>query len=63
RISDSDPAMLRYFDSVGISLDLPIRVVERRDYAGTVAIELGLSERSSIDLGQRAAEAIWMIPA
>lgn len=63
RISDSDPAMLRYFDSVGISLDLPITVVERRDYAGTVAIELGHGDRNSIDLGQRAAEAIWMIPA
>ncbi|WP_280486082.1 FeoA family protein, partial [Nocardia cyriacigeorgica] len=33
RISDSDPAMLRYFDEVGIALDTPITVVERRDFA------------------------------
>lgn len=63
RISDSDPAMLRYFDSVGITLDLPITVVERRDYAGTVAIELVRTDATdSMDLGQRAAEAIWMVP-
>ncbi|MGA9872331.1 MAG: metal-dependent transcriptional regulator [Rhodococcus sp. (in: high G+C Gram-positive bacteria)] len=62
RISDSDPAMLRYFDSVGITLDLTITVVERRDYAGTVAIRLGHSD-PTLDLGQRAAEAIWMIPS
>lgn len=63
RISDSDPAMLRYFGSVGIALDLSITVVERRDYAGTVAIELGHDSAAPIDLGQRAAEAIWMVPA
>ncbi|MGB7385448.1 MAG: metal-dependent transcriptional regulator [Rhodococcus sp. (in: high G+C Gram-positive bacteria)] len=63
RISDSDPAILRYFDTVGITLDLVITVVERRDYAGTVAIELGDEESNTIDLGQRAAEAIWMVPA
>ena len=63
RISDSDPAILRYFDTVGITLDLVITVVERRDYAGTVAIELGHEESNTIDLGQRAAEAIWMVPA
>lgn len=63
RISDSDPAMLRYFDSVGIKLDLSITVLERRDYAGTVAIELGQPSKNAIDLGQRAAEAIWMVPS
>ncbi len=62
RISDSDPDMLRYFDSVGISLDLAVTVLERRDYAGTVAIELGHEDKNTIDLGQRAAEAIWMVP-
>ena len=64
RISDSDPAILRYFDSVGITLDLPITVVERRDYAGTVAIELARDDATdSVELGHRAAEAIWMVPA
>ena len=58
RISDADPDMLRYFDSVGIALDLPITMVERRDYAGTVAVRIGSGD--TIDLGRIAADAIWM---
>ncbi|MGW0249375.1 metal-dependent transcriptional regulator [Nocardia goodfellowii] len=59
RISDSDPDMLRYFDSVGIALDTAITVVERRDFAGTIALRLGSAE-TPIDLGRPAAEAIWL---
>lgn len=59
RISDSDPDMLRYFDSVGIALDTSITVVERRDFAGTIAIRIGATE-SPTDLGRPAAEAIWL---
>ncbi|WP_459957517.1 metal-dependent transcriptional regulator [Nocardia sp. IFM 10818] len=57
RISDSDPAMLRYFDSLGIALDTPITVVERRDFAGTIAVRI---EERTVDLGGIAAEAIWL---
>jgi DtxR family Mn-dependent transcriptional regulator len=59
RISDADPEMLRYFDTVGICLDLTIEMVERRDYAGTVAVRISPTE-NPIDLGRIAAEAIWM---
>ncbi|WP_084479114.1 metal-dependent transcriptional regulator [Nocardia jejuensis] len=58
RISDSDPAMLRYFDSLGIALDTPIAVVERRDFAGTIAVLV--DDERTIDLGSIAAEAIWL---
>ncbi|MEU0544198.1 metal-dependent transcriptional regulator [Nocardia sp. NPDC005978] len=58
RISDSDPAMLRYFDSLGIALDTPIAVVERRDFAGTIAVRV--DQERTIDLGSIAAEAIWL---
>ena len=61
RISDSDPAMLRYFDEVGISLDTDIVVVERRDFAGTVSIRVGGDGGSTVDLGTPAADAIWMV--
>jgi DtxR family Mn-dependent transcriptional regulator len=57
RISDFDPAMLRYFDSVGIALDTPITVIERRDFAGTIAVRIG---EQTLDLGSPAAEAIWL---
>lgn len=62
RISDADPAMLRYFDSVGIALDTEITVVERRDFAGTVSIRLGTDPAAAaIDLGNPAAQAIWLV--
>ena len=65
RISDADPEMLRYFDSVGISLDSRLRVLARRDFAGhdlgrdrgTEGAEIG----HHVDLGSPAAEAIWVV--
>ncbi|MGO4200258.1 metal-dependent transcriptional regulator [Rhodococcus sp. TAF43] len=60
RISDADPAMLRYFDSVGIALDTEIAVVERRDFAGTVSIRLD-ARPDTVDLGNPAAQAIWLV--
>jgi DtxR family Mn-dependent transcriptional regulator len=65
RISDADPEMLRYFDSVGISLDSRVRVLARRDFAGliTVAVEgpEGDGGDATVDLGSPAAEAIWVV--
>ncbi|WP_443208705.1 metal-dependent transcriptional regulator [Rhodococcus rhodochrous] len=61
RISDSDPAMLRYFDEVGIALDTDITVLERRDFAGTISVRLGRTEGRTLDLGHPAAEAIWLV--
>nr|CRL75446.1 Mn-dependent transcriptional regulator [Mycolicibacterium malmesburyense] len=63
RISDADPEMLRYFDSVGINLDSRLRVVARRDFAGmiSVAIESSDGGDTTVDLGSPAAEAIWVV--
>jgi DtxR family Mn-dependent transcriptional regulator len=63
RISDADPEMLRYFDSVGISLDSRLRVLARRDFAGmiSVAIEQSDGMDSTVDLGSPAAQAIWVV--
>jgi DtxR family Mn-dependent transcriptional regulator len=66
RISDADPEMLRYFDTVGISLDSRLRVLTRREFAGmiSVAIESGASgdgAPTTVDLGSPAACAIWVI--
>lgn len=62
RISDDDPQMLRYFDSVGISLDTEIEIVERRDYAGTIAVRIDSAD-SPLELGSIATEAIWLTTA
>ena len=65
RISDADPEMLRYFDSVGISLDARLTVVARRDFAGMISVavqdERASSPETTVELGHPAAEAIWVI--
>ena len=63
RISDADPEMLRYFDSVGISLDSRLTVLARRDFAGmiSVGVQRPGSAATTVDLGNPAAEAIWVI--
>ena len=69
RISDADPEMLRYFDTVGISLDARLRVVARRDFAGMISVAVtqpgpdgaGEPPETTVDLGSPAAEAIWVI--
>jgi DtxR family Mn-dependent transcriptional regulator len=66
RISDADPEMLRYFDSVGISLDSRLRVLARRDFAGMISVAIEGPEGADgpatiVDLGSPAAEAIWVV--
>ncbi|MGV0742258.1 manganese-binding transcriptional regulator MntR [Mycolicibacterium sp. XJ870] len=66
RISDADPEMLRYFDSVGISLDSRLRVLARRDFAGMISVSVEAPEgspvsASTVELGNPAAEAIWVV--
>ena len=63
RISDKDPEMLRYFDSIGISLDSRLRVLTRREFAGmiSVAVESADGGPTTVDLGSPAAQAIWMV--
>lgn len=67
RISDADPEMLRYFDSVGINLDSRLRVLARRDFAGLISVAIedpgasGDTSETIVDLGSPAAEAIWVV--
>ncbi|GBE66953.1 transcriptional regulator [Mycobacterium sp. MFM001] len=63
RISDADPEMLRYFDSIGISLDSRLRVLTRREFAGmiSVAVEAADGVANTVDLGSPAACAIWVV--
>src|SRR3954468_17524476 len=67
RISDADPEMLRYFDTVGISLDSRLHVLARRDFAGMISVAVRAADArendpgTTVDLGSPAAEAIWVI--
>jgi DtxR family Mn-dependent transcriptional regulator len=67
RISDADPEMLRYFDSVGINLDSRLHVLARRDFAGMISVAVKSADAreddpgTTVDLGNPAAEAIWVV--
>ncbi|MEN0130266.1 MAG: metal-dependent transcriptional regulator [Brevundimonas sp.] len=58
RISDADPELLRYVESVGLALDAVVVVAERRDAVGIASLQLG--ERT-VELGEVAARAIWLV--
>ena len=59
RISDADPELLRYLEDVGLVLDAPVTLDERRAVTGTVIIHVdGAADR--VELGEVAASAIWL---
>ena len=62
RISDKDPEMLRYFDSIGINLDSRLQVLTRREFAGMISVAVESADGpTTVDLGSPAAQAIWMV--
>ena len=65
RISDTNPEMLRYFDTIGISLDAQLQVLARRAFAGVISVTITAVDGSTltVDLGNPAAQAIWVITA
>ncbi|MDM8086582.1 metal-dependent transcriptional regulator [Cellulomonas cellasea] len=69
RISDSDPELLRYLESVGLVLDARVEVAERRHVTGVTAVRVrppaaGSTEpERPVELGEKAASAIWLVPA
>jgi DtxR family Mn-dependent transcriptional regulator len=71
RISDEDPGLLRYLEEVGLVLDAPVELVERRTVAGVVSVQVGPSTGElrgpaasvRVDLGEVAASAIWVARA
>ncbi|SFK05273.1 metal-dependent transcriptional regulator [Cellulomonas sp. KH9] len=59
RISDADPELLRYLEGVGLVLDAPVVLDERRAVTGVVSVQVdGRPER--VELGEVAACAIWL---
>ncbi|WP_285114051.1 metal-dependent transcriptional regulator [Leifsonia sp. fls2-241-R2A-40a] len=57
RISDADPAVLRYLGERGIGLDTPLTVEEHRAFAGDVTVHL---DGVPVVLGATAASAVWV---
>lgn len=66
RVSDHDPALLRYLDTLSISVGSRLRVDERHDFAGSVSIQLLDADgrvAETTELATVAANAIWVAPA
>ena len=59
RISDADPELLRYLEGVGLVLDAPVSLVERRAVTGVVSVQVA-GRADSVELGEVAASAIWL---
>jgi DtxR family Mn-dependent transcriptional regulator len=57
RISDADPAVLRYLAERGVGLDAVLTVDEHRAFAGDVTVHLGGDD---VVLGATAAGAVWV---
>jgi DtxR family Mn-dependent transcriptional regulator len=62
RISDRDPDLLRHLTAEGFAVDARITVVERRPFGGALAVRLDGSE-AELDVGDEAAEAVWVSTA
>ncbi|OJX75627.1 MULTISPECIES: metal-dependent transcriptional regulator [unclassified Leifsonia] len=60
RISDADPAILRYLGELRIGLDTALTVDEHREFAGDVTVR---TADATIVLGATAAAAVWVVTA
>ncbi|MGN6126538.1 MAG: metal-dependent transcriptional regulator [Humibacter sp.] len=58
RISDADPAVLRYLAERGVRLDVGVTVIETRQFAGDVVVSI--DGAPPVTLGTVAASAIWV---
>ncbi len=57
RISDRDPALLRYLAAETISLDATVTVIGRRPFGGALSVRVDGVDR---DLGDEVAGSIWI---
>lgn len=61
RISDADPAVLRYLAERGIRLDARATVLEARPFAGDIVVSI--DDARPVTVGVVAAQAVWVMPA
>ena len=60
RIADTDPQVLRYLADLEVRLDTGLSVVERKDYAGTLTLEVD-GRPGPVEVGLTAAESVWVV--
>ncbi|WP_430592601.1 metal-dependent transcriptional regulator [Humidisolicoccus flavus] len=57
RISDANPALLRYLDDHGIALDAAVLVEGQKEFSDSLTVRVG---SASIELGSEPAASIWI---
>jgi DtxR family transcriptional regulator, Mn-dependent transcriptional regulator len=57
RISDADPAMLRFLADAGVALDAPLTVQGQKPYSGSIRVA---TPSGAVDLGPDVAQAVWL---
>ena len=57
RISDADPAMLRFLAEAGIALDAAVEVVGLKPYSGSIEVRVAGAD---VALGPDVARAVWL---
>jgi len=62
RISDRDPALLRYLTAEAVAVDAGVTVIGRRPFGGALAVRVDGADGASrhLDLGAGAASSIWI---
>lgn len=57
RISDNDPAMLRFLADSGVALDSSLTVLGQKPYSGSIQVR---TDSGTVDLGPEVAQAVWL---
>lgn len=67
RVSDHDPALLRFLGGLAIMVGAHVRIAERHSFAGSLALQIlqagDLTVVSTIELATVAADSIWVTSA
>lgn len=61
RVSDADPALLRYFSGLGLTPDAELTVKDRRPHSAGLTVRVAGWEED-VDLGVPALDAVWVTP-
>lgn len=61
RVSDSDPALLRYFAGLGLTPDTELTVRNRPPFAAGTTVRVA-GQNEDISLGVQASNALWVVP-
>ena len=59
RVTDGDPAMLRYMGSLGLYPDAPVEMLGKAPYGGPIQVRVAGTERS---VGRELAENVFVSP-